>query len=603
MSNKKITDLPVLATFADDDVLPIVDVSANVTKQSYIQDLATRFSQGLQSTLISGTNIKTINSTSLLGSGDISIDANPSGSAGSIQFSDGSAFASDSNLFWDNTNKRLGVGTNTPSALFDVQNSTNGALLARFKDNINALTYLDIKANPILTDYIGLYFGADFKILSKPGGALFLNISNNVAFSDGLSTKVQITPSEVNIGSISGARLGIKGSGSTSATTSLLVQNSSGTEILKVDDGENINLRSTVLINHPTISSRVLRLGWGSVFGDDAGSELMIGADFDNNTSPRMILAGSVRSTGANTIQLMASSGVSVASSLTSPNSSAQLDISSTTKGFLPPRMTTTERDAISTPATGLQVYDTDTATQQIYDGTSWRNTIQGDNTNLVWDNTNKRLGIGTNTPLFPLVVQSGAANSTLASFQNSTNPTQNLSIIKQFDSLNIFKIGTDSTGFQIYENSSLGLFVGNFSTAKLSVINSGNVGVGETSPTARLQVKGSGSTSATTSLLVQNGNGYNLLRIRDDGNIFCEGGGQLSSVGIIGTVYGLFGGASYEASASLVCGGTNRGFLPPRMTTTQKNAISSPASGLMVYDTDTNKLCCYNGTSWNDLF
>jgi len=38
-------------------------------------------------------------------------------------------------------------------------------------------------------------------------------------------------------------------------------------------------------------------------------------------------------------------------------------------------------------------------------------------------------------------------------------------------------------------------------------------------------------------------------------------------------------------------------------MTTTQKNAISSPAAGLVVYDTDTNKLCCYNGTSWNDLF
>ena len=75
MSNKKITDLPVLATFADDDVLPIVDVSANVTKQSYIQDLATRFSQGLQETLISGTNIKTINSTSLLGSGNIDVAA------------------------------------------------------------------------------------------------------------------------------------------------------------------------------------------------------------------------------------------------------------------------------------------------------------------------------------------------------------------------------------------------------------------------------------------------------------------------------------------------------------------------------------------------
>ena len=56
-------------------------------------------------------------------------------------------------------------------------------------------------------------------------------------------------------------------------------------------------------------------------------------------------------------------------------------------------------------------------------------------------------------------------------------------------------------------------------------------------------------------------------------------------------------------ASARLAVNSTTQGFLPPRMTTTQKNAIASPATGLMVYDTTTNKLCCYNGSTWNDLF
>lgn len=70
-----------------------------------------------QDTLVSGTNIKTINSTSILGSGNINVVTSPSGVSGAIQFSNGSAFASDaSNLFWDDTNNRLGVGTNTPSA-------------------------------------------------------------------------------------------------------------------------------------------------------------------------------------------------------------------------------------------------------------------------------------------------------------------------------------------------------------------------------------------------------------------------------------------------------------------------------------------------------
>jgi hypothetical protein len=41
------------------------------------------------------------------------------------------------------------------------------------------------------------------------------------------------------------------------------------------------------------------------------------------------------------------------------PNSSSILDLRSTTSGFLPPRMTTTQRDAITTPATGLMIYNT----------------------------------------------------------------------------------------------------------------------------------------------------------------------------------------------------------------------------------------------------
>ena len=43
------------------------------------------------------------------------------------------------------------------------------------------------------------------------------------------------------------------------------------------------------------------------------------------------------------------------------PDASAKLDIASTTKGFLPPRMTTAQRDAIVSPATGLVIFNTST--------------------------------------------------------------------------------------------------------------------------------------------------------------------------------------------------------------------------------------------------
>jgi hypothetical protein len=55
-------------------------------------------------------------------------------------------------------------------------------------------------------------------------------------------------------------------------------------------------------------------------------------------------------------------------------------------------------------------------------------------------------------------------------------------------------------------------------------------------------------------------------------------------------------------ASAVLEVESTTKGFLPPRMTTTQQNAISGPAAGLMLYNTTTNKLMVYDGSSWTAL-
>jgi hypothetical protein len=56
----------------------------------------------------------------------------------------------------------------------------------------------------------------------------------------------------------------------------------------------------------------------------------------------------------------------------TTPAASAQLDVSSTTKGFLPPRMDSTARNAIASPATGLTIYNTSIKAFQVYNGTQW---------------------------------------------------------------------------------------------------------------------------------------------------------------------------------------------------------------------------------------
>ena len=59
---------------------------------------------------------------------------------------------------------------------------------------------------------------------------------------------------------------------------------------------------------------------------------------------------------------------------------------------------------------------------------------------------------------------------------------------------------------------------------------------------------------------------------------------------------------ATPDASAILDVTSTTKGVLFPRMTTTQKNAISSPVAGLVVYDTTLNKLAVYTGAAWETI-
>ncbi len=56
----------------------------------------------------------------------------------------------------------------------------------------------------------------------------------------------------------------------------------------------------------------------------------------------------------------------------TTPHAAAALDVSATTKGFLPPRLTTAQRDAIGSPAAGLQVFNTSTGKLNVWNGSAW---------------------------------------------------------------------------------------------------------------------------------------------------------------------------------------------------------------------------------------
>ena len=64
--------------------------------------------------------------------------------------------------------------------------------------------------------------------------------------------------------------------------------------------------------------------------------------------------------------------GSSIGIGTTNPNASAKLEIASTTQGFLPPRMTTAQRNAISSPSAGLTIYNTTVNCLQWWNGSYW---------------------------------------------------------------------------------------------------------------------------------------------------------------------------------------------------------------------------------------
>lgn len=97
--------------------------------------------------------------------------------------------------------------------------------------------------------------------------------------------------------------------------------------------------------------------------------------------------------------------GVAINTDGANPDASAILDVKSTDQGLLIPRMTETQRDGISSPATGLIIFQTDgTPDLYIYDGSNWKAagfspSVSGWVAGATTVTTDKNVGIGTATP------------------------------------------------------------------------------------------------------------------------------------------------------------------------------------------------------------
>ena len=259
----------------------------------------------------------------------------PSGVSGAIQFSNGSAFASDAaNLFWDNTNKRLGVGTNTPVSDVTINSATGNPIITLQKAGVSKGSfYEDNGGTKLQGSGNGLWLGA--------------NSRQDMVFTWDGNNYTQSTTFTFGANSSLGARVGIKGSGSTSATTSLLVQNSAGTAALTITDDRNALFSSSVTANR--LIASIVETNYINTVGN-AYSALQTNPSNGNVRFYQFVSIGTT----------------------SDPAASAALDVVSTTKGFLPPRMTDAQIRAIASPANGLIAYNTTIDHLCCYQGGAW---------------------------------------------------------------------------------------------------------------------------------------------------------------------------------------------------------------------------------------
>lgn len=206
----------------------------------------------------------------------------------------------------------------------------------------------------------------------------------------------------------------------------------------------------------------------------------------------------------------------------------------------------------------------------------------------------------------------------------------------------------SDSDKFKIGTNADLG------SNNLFTMTTSGNVGIGTTAPSTTLDVNGPITSAGAIAVYYQSASifsgGFNIYKRGTTGDVTASltSGTELgynSFYGWDGSAYGRgafvltktteawsgTGHGSYysiwttptgsttnaermridqngnvgigvtppNANAILDVTSTTKAFMPPRMTTAQKNSVASPTAGMVVYDTDMKGISYYNGTAW----
>ena len=375
MPNIKISNLSVMASAAAGDLIPIVDVSdltmsANGTTkrvtQAVLSSSILASAQPLDATLTALANLTIAANSLAIGTGadaftQATFAANTlparasTGSLGAKPITDfGLSLIDD--VAASNARTTLGLGTiatQDASSVAISGGTINGATVGATTPATGAFTSLSATTGATVTSSATstnglLVTGGSSQGTAQVGsgeiklgssatnyGLLSYNNQTGNVFLDAKYSAGSCSLSAQGIPMLTAAPAGAKATAASTSTYSLMITGGSP-------------------LGSPSANSANFQLGSHAT---DYGY-----IDF-NGSSAKVLLAnnyslGAIGVVTGGTERMTFLSTGTVGIGITSPNSNAILDVTSTTKAFMPPRMTTTQKNAIASPTAGMVVYD-----------------------------------------------------------------------------------------------------------------------------------------------------------------------------------------------------------------------------------------------------
>ena len=270
-------------------------------------------------------------------------------------------------LVVDATNHRVGIGTTAPSEQLEL----TGNLCLASTSSVAGI--IKVGANRFIHN-----FGTNNSFLGVLGGNLTLTGvsnsgvgaaalgalttgSNNVAMGVNALAGNTTGSSNVGIGVLSGYST-TTGANNLGLGTFSLYGNTTGSWNVGVGYNAGRYIADGVTANQTSWTSVYIGASTrASVSGDT--NEVVIGYDAIGNGSNSVTIGNASITKSV----LQGSVGIGTPS----PNANALLDVVSTTKAFMPPRMTTTQKNAIASPTAGMVVYDSTLNKLAVYT-TAW---------------------------------------------------------------------------------------------------------------------------------------------------------------------------------------------------------------------------------------